>query len=87
MPGPRCSPPKSSGVRSYTRAAPGRRRKAKPKPAATGTYWTCVNSRTHDTCRTHHRNSSAAYKHSKRLNLTSYRAGRGRLWDPQKRGG
>lgn len=81
-----CGPPKTQGVRSYVRAAPPKQRKRKPAAVARA-YWTCVRGNTGRTCGVHHASSSAAFRHEKRLNLISYRAGTGRPWHYEKRGG
>lgn len=90
---PSCRLPKGQGVKSHTRAAPdrgairakARRRKAAAAKQATAVYWTCARP-DGATCGVHHRTSYAAVEHRKRLNLSSYRAGRGRPWDVKKRG-
>jgi hypothetical protein len=83
----RCGPPKTVTVSPYDRAAPPHKARRKPtvkKPTAAG-YWTCVNSRTGRTCGTHHHTHGAAIRHRKRLDLESFRAGRGRPWDTEER--
>lgn len=79
-----CGAPKTQSVKGYTRAAPPKKYR-RPKKAAAA-YWTCVHSPQGYTCGVHHKSSTAAFRHEKKLNLESYRRGRGRPWKYEKRG-
>jgi len=79
----KCSPPKSQGVKAHTRSKP--RRKARRGPKAGETYYVVRNERTGATSGTKHRSYVAAINARKRLDLVSFRAGRGRPWNVEKR--
>lgn len=72
-----CSPPKSQGVRSYTRSKPRR----KPKPTAA--KFVVVNSNTGAVV-SRHRKYTAAIRERKRLDLISFRRGNGRPYETRK---
>ncbi len=78
----KCSPPKSQSVKKHLRARPIQRKKAAAKRRAALPY-VVRNTRTGQIV-TRHRTWSAAVRERGRLDLQSYRAGRGRPYSAGK---
>jgi hypothetical protein len=78
----RCSAPKSVTVKGYWRSKPRQLKKAAAKRQAAMPY-VVRNSRT-GTVVSRHRSLTAAISASRRLDLASYRAGKGRPYEAER---